>query len=242
VTTVAAPPAAETPAPPAPPVPNLKLALDEYEPPNGPSGASAPPAAPVPEREPPQRPAGQEEDGLRPCPYCGEPLRKEAQRCRHCGEDLSEDDARPWERRSRYAGVRRDCEPHRGTLILVLGIIGIVALMVCAPLGLPLAVAAWVMGQRDLKKMTAGVMDPQGRGLTQAGWICGIIGTIIDGLMSIGCVAYVGFIFYMIWWESQQAAQRRNFTPAPATKPVRKMQVEGFPLRLTDYLPYGGGR
>ena len=63
-------------------------------------------------------------------------------------------------------------KPHRGTLILVLGILGLV---VCAPLG----IAAWIMGSGDLKQMDAGTMDPSGRGTTQAGKICGIIGTIL---------------------------------------------------------------
>jgi hypothetical protein len=69
-------------------------------------------------------------------------------------------------------------KPHRGTLILILGILGLV---VCGPLG----IAAWVMGAGDLKEMDAGTMDPAGRGATQAGKICGIIGTI---LMIIGVV------------------------------------------------------
>jgi hypothetical protein len=63
-------------------------------------------------------------------------------------------------------------KPHRGTLILVFGIL---SLVVCAPLG----IAAWLMGSGDLKEMDAGTMDPAGRGTTQAGKICGIIGTIL---------------------------------------------------------------
>ena len=63
-------------------------------------------------------------------------------------------------------------KPHRGTLILVLGILGLV---VCAPV----AIAAWIMGSGDLKEMDAGTMDPSGRGVTNAGKICGIVGTIL---------------------------------------------------------------
>jgi hypothetical protein len=63
-------------------------------------------------------------------------------------------------------------KPHRGTLILVLGILGLV---VCGPLG----IVAWIMGSGDLKEMDAGTMDPAGRGTTQAGKICGIIATIL---------------------------------------------------------------
>lgn len=63
-------------------------------------------------------------------------------------------------------------KPHRATLILVLGILGIV---LCAPLG----IAAWVMGNKDLQEMTAGLMDPSGQGTTNAGRICGMIATIL---------------------------------------------------------------
>ncbi|HXR47238.1 MAG TPA: hypothetical protein VN784_07325 [Candidatus Limnocylindrales bacterium] len=79
-------------------------------------------------------------------------------------------------------------KPHRGTLILVLGILGLV---VCAPL----AIAAWVMGAGDLKQIDAGTMDPSGRGTTQAGKICGIIGTIllIIGVIICGIIFLIGF-------------------------------------------------
>ncbi len=61
--------------------------------------------------------------------------------------------------------------PHRGVLILVLGILSIVF---CSPVG-PFA---WLMGKGDLKKIDAGAMDPEGKGLTQAGMICGIVGSV----------------------------------------------------------------
>jgi GYF domain 2 len=62
--------------------------------------------------------------------------------------------------------------PHRGGLILTLSILG----FACCQL---FSVAAWVMGHADLKEINAGRMDPAGRGLTQAGMIIGIIGTVI---------------------------------------------------------------
>ncbi len=63
-------------------------------------------------------------------------------------------------------------KPHRGTLVLVLGILGLV---LCGPLG----IAAWVMGNGDIKQMDAGLMDPSGRSTTNAGRICGMIATIL---------------------------------------------------------------
>jgi uncharacterized membrane protein len=62
--------------------------------------------------------------------------------------------------------------PHRGTTVLVLGILGLV---VCPILG----IIAWVMGNGDLREMQAGQMDPTGQGMTKAGKICGMIGVIL---------------------------------------------------------------
>ena len=67
--------------------------------------------------------------------------------------------------------------PHRGVLILVLGIIGIVCCFICG-------IIAWVMGNNDLREIDAGRMDPSGRGLTQAGKICGMVGVIL-GIIAI---------------------------------------------------------
>lgn len=69
-------------------------------------------------------------------------------------------------------------KPHRGTLILILGIL---SLVICAPLG----IVAWILGSADLKEMDAGTMDPAGRGSTNAGKICGIIGTILMIVVAI---------------------------------------------------------
>ncbi len=66
--------------------------------------------------------------------------------------------------------------PHRGTLILVLGILGIV--IACLPFG----IFAWVMGNGDLRRIKVGEMDPDGKGMTTAGMICGIVGTVLFAL------------------------------------------------------------
>lgn len=63
--------------------------------------------------------------------------------------------------------------PHRGGLILALGVLGLV---VQCPL---FSVAAWVMGNHDLREIDAGRMDPEGLGLTQAGRILGMIVSIL---------------------------------------------------------------
>lgn len=65
-------------------------------------------------------------------------------------------------------------KPHRGGMILALGIVGLVACFICG-------ILAWVMGNNDLKEMAAGVMDPAGAQMTKAGKICGMIGAILGG-------------------------------------------------------------
>ena len=62
--------------------------------------------------------------------------------------------------------------PHRGAMILVFGILG---LIMCQLFGL----AAWTMADNDLREMNAGYMDPTGRDLTNAGRTLGMISTVL---------------------------------------------------------------
>ena len=57
-------------------------------------------------------------------------------------------------------------------MILLFGVLGFACCQI-------FSIAAWVMGHADLKEINAGRMDPEGRGLTQAGMIIGIIGTVL---------------------------------------------------------------
>lgn len=97
-----------------------------------------------------------------------------------------------------------DFDPHRGSTVLVLGILSLVCTpfaLCCGIMGLPFSMAgvvmgvlAWVFGQADLAKMRREIMDPTGRDMTQAGFVCGIIGAIVNGL---GLICFgVMLIFY----------------------------------------------
>ncbi len=92
-------------------------------------------------------------------------------------------------------------KPDRGALVLTMGVLGIVSAPIgfacCAPLGtvsVALGIIAWVMGSRDLKEMQSGLMDLGGQGITQAGQVCGIIATIIGGL-----VLLMGLLMLAVW-------------------------------------------
>lgn len=78
--------------------------------------------------------------------------------------------------------------PHRGILVLVLGICSFVT--GCFVLG----IVAWAMGNRDLREMEEGRMDRQGMGLTQAGRIAGMVHVILS------CIGFlVGTIVLIVF-------------------------------------------
>ena len=73
-------------------------------------------------------------------------------------------------------------EDHRGTLILVLGILSLVGCTIFT--GIP----AWIMGKRDLAKMNEDQMDSDGESFTKAGKICGMISCILSIIAIFGLV------------------------------------------------------
>ncbi|OWK36164.1 Polyribonucleotide nucleotidyltransferase [Fimbriiglobus ruber] len=94
-----------------------------------------------------------------------------------------EDDDRPRKKKRRRGG---NYEPHRGVLILVLGILSFV---LC---GIFTAIPAWIMGKADLQKMDEGIMDPEGRSMTNIGKILGMISCILTlVVMGFYCVIFV---------------------------------------------------
>lgn len=93
--------------------------------------------------------------------------------------------------------------PHRGTVILILGIAGLVIDLfgpfccgIPSIVGCICGIIAWVMANKDLKEMAAGAMDLSGRGMTQAGKVCGIISVILGIVMlliSLLILILIGF-------------------------------------------------
>src|SRR4051794_40449189 len=71
--------------------------------------------------------------------------------------------------------------PHRGTMILVFGILGLVCCLI-------FGILAAVMGTSDLKEMQAGRMDRSGEGLTRVGQILGFVSIGLNALAAIGWV------------------------------------------------------
>jgi len=78
--------------------------------------------------------------------------------------------------------------PHRGGLILALGLIGFV---VSCPI---FSLMAWVMGSHDLNEMRAGRMDRRGEGMTQAGQVLGMILSVLWILFGVITLVVIGIV------------------------------------------------
>ena len=101
------------------------------------------------------------------------------------------DPANPYQSPTAQAGPsvqpgfgHRYVRPHRGGLVLTLGILGLFCFC-----GMPFGIAAWVMGASDLGEIRRGRMDPSGQSTTQVGMILGIISVAL---------AVVGFLFSLL--------------------------------------------
>jgi hypothetical protein len=114
----------------------------------------------------------------RPCPFCAEPIRKEAVKCRWCGQSLV----------LGRAALRTSVAPRvdsGGTGILVLGILGIVPLFGC--MSLVFGLIAWSLGVSHESKCRAARIEPSGAAKT--GKIMGMISTIVYGALFVLFVA-----------------------------------------------------
>jgi hypothetical protein len=172
-----------------------------------------------------------------PPPLSDVPLGESDETARQEGDE----DERPWEQPYHEAEVRRDCEPHRGNVVLILGILSLV--LFWAPLvGLIIGIVVIMMGRTDMKKIENGQMDPQGKGTTLAGWICGIIGTIfaaLANLYELFCGVVYGILLFAMFRTMPRPVPPPPMPPPPAPAPkVGRLDVrDGVVLALRDYLP-----
>ena len=79
------------------------------------------------------------------------------------------------------ASGRAVLKPNRASTVLVLGILS----LVIGCIGWIMGIIAWSMANRDLREIDAGIMDPSGRGMTQAGKVCGMISVILHLLFLV---------------------------------------------------------
>ena len=131
------------------------------------------------------------------CEKCGTESTPDAKFCSSCGAPVS---AMPAIGSVAVQDAAK--EQGRGATILVLGIL---SLLLIGPI---LGIVAWVMGNKDLKKINSGKILPDERGTTLAGMVLGIIGTFISpvtALLVIGLI--VGTTIFTV--RAQSASLRQ---------------------------------
>lgn len=76
--------------------------------------------------------------------------------------------------------------PHRGGLLVFLGFLGFGLIGLCPVFSPILGLITWVIASRDLAEMRAARMDKSGEKLTQAGWILGLILSLLWMIVLLG--------------------------------------------------------
>lgn len=185
---------------------------------------------------------------------------------------LPRDDSQPRPSRRPSQLTPEGMMPHRGGLVLAFGIIALVTSLLSGGgimfggasagftggfglilagggivfniVGLVLGILSWIWGTRDLALMKAGVMVSSGHGMTLAGYICGIIGTILNAITLIGsCIITVLVLLIGVAGVAALGCcvinASKNMPPPPPQRPP--FQPQRFqapsPLQLQDYLP-----
>lgn len=123
------------------------------------------------------------------CPSCQAFVPRGVDTCPECRAEFEpEDDAdyRPWEREGME---RRDSVPHRGGMLLSMGIASLITpvfFFICflGPIitlaGLIVASATVWMSRVDMNKMREHVMNREGHGTTSGALVCGLIGIALN--------------------------------------------------------------
>ena len=121
-----------------------------------------------------------------------------------------DDDEAPVRKRSRDS-----VEPHRGVLVLILGIASVAMPFIgFAVIGFVPGILAWIFGKNDLKKMDEGTMDTEGRSNTNLGKILGLVGMIINGgALLVGCAIV---ILWLVLGVALFSAASKSMPPSPA--------------------------
>lgn len=127
--------------------------------------------------------------------------------------------------------------PNRGVATMVLGIVsssccvlGLIGSFISPIIGLvfalaalPTGIIAWVMGHKDRRAIRQGLMSGEGSGFVLSGYICGIVGTSLAGLILMLCaLASLSMLFCMAVWFKMLGDMAPAARPAPPPQPIQR--------------------
>jgi hypothetical protein len=128
------------------------------------------------------------------CFACYRPISWKVTSCPHCGTEFEPEEEDQEEPEFPF---RRDCEPHRGGLLLLLGntslILGALSLCLCGLGGLgsiPLGGMVCWLATRDLNRMEKGLVDPRGRRVTRDARTAAIVGIVLSLFFGFFCALF----------------------------------------------------
>ena len=134
-------------------------------------------AQPIPAPAPP--PAG----AAKPRRYEEDDDEDLAPRRRRSRDDDDDDD---FDEFHRPRHLRNRFMPHRGGMIMAMGLVALVGgLSFCLPA--VVGPVAWALGTWDLREIREGRKDPEGESMTRAGQVCGIVASV---LMILGALVF----------------------------------------------------
>jgi hypothetical protein len=102
--------------------------------------------------------------------------------------------------------------PNRGIGIMVVGIVSCFCFILCLLLFWPSLVIclvtgpiAWVMGSQDLKGIQNRSLSPEGKSFVLAGYICGIVSTILAVVTLVSCLLLVAWFVSLFHWAQPRS-------------------------------------
>jgi hypothetical protein len=138
-------------------------------------------------------------------------------------------------------------EKGRGTIILVFGILSIILL------GPILGIPAWIMGNKDLKKIKNGIISITEKTNTKVGMVLGIIGTFfsIFSIIIVGIAIVVGVNLFnaqagesakdaMVAESTNIAALAQQYYRKPVSMGGGGLTFEGFVIPVNISSTYNG--
>jgi len=144
--------------------------------------------------------------------------------------------------------------PHRGGIVLTLGIVSLIGwillpcLGVLAPVGLvglfTLAISAWILGTRDLRAIRAGGADASGRQILESGRLCGILATCACLLLGAYALGSTPLTVQGGSSSSNEEGQRRTKIHHARSgdqqgKPVTEFEYDEVQLPNGDWVRHG---